>query len=141
MGNWTKVVFWLLLFGIGLPAGVVYAQDNKLNLLPKDRISGAELRARTDSRAKGRTGGGVWMVDRRADGTAVHYWNGSKVGTSTSEIKGDVRYVTRSNGRKYSCALYRNPSGSKEAMNEFIADCSHGVFPHSRSPMPVPGSN
>ncbi|MBT3361975.1 MAG: hypothetical protein HN403_20315, partial [Rhodospirillales bacterium] len=124
MNNWTTVIFAsLLLIGFGLPTATLYAQTNKPSISPKYRLSTAEVAARPDHRYKGMFKGGMWMIDRRTDGTGVHYWKGKRVATSTSILKDDTRYTKRSDGREETCAEYHNPGGSKEALDEFIAVC------------------
>jgi hypothetical protein len=77
MSGCTKGIHAILLLRLSLPTGAGHARDNKLILLAKDRVSEEEPHARPDYRAKGRADGGIWIIDRRADVTAVHYWNGS----------------------------------------------------------------
>ena len=138
MNNWTTVIFAsLLLIGFGLPTATLYAQTNKPSISPKYRLSTAEVAARPDHRYKGMFKGGMWMIDRRTDGTGVHYWKGKRVATSTSILKDDTRYTKRSDGREETCAEYHNPGGSKEALDEFIAVCEHGTFPYAVFPMPA----
>ena len=114
------------------------ARTDDLNLLPENRLSGAELRESLKSgyRRIGREPSGIWMRDMDPHGNGVHYWEGSKVATSTSEIRGDLEYTQRSDRREQSCSFYRDSKGTKEDLNEFVSVCSHGIFPHARFPLP-----
>jgi hypothetical protein len=77
----------------------------------------------------------MWMRDSYPDGHSVQYWNGAKTGTSTSIIRGDMRYTTQSDGRVVSCAYYRNPAGTEENLDTHIAVCSNGVYPYASFPL------
>ena len=109
-----------------------------VNLSPEYRLSGAELRESLKSgfSNKGRMPNGVWMRDMDPEGNGVHYWNGSQFDTSTSEIRGDTQYTKRSSVSEQSCDFYRDPKGTKETLDEFIAVCTNGVFPYARFPLP-----
>ena len=76
------------------------------------------------------------MRDIFLDGTGIHYWQGRQTSTTTSEIRGDVEYSERSNGRRTECSFYRDPKGTKENLDEIISVCAHGVFPSAEFPLP-----
>jgi dienelactone hydrolase len=137
-----KAMIALLVVGICWQDKSSWAQDYKEVLIPSNRLKSAELKARPDYRAQGKIEGDVWAIDRRADGTAIHYWKGEKYATSTSKIKGDVQHAKLSDGKEEVCATYRNPKGTNEDLNEFIAVCDHGTFPYALLPMPAaPSAN
>jgi len=119
----------------GLP-DQMRAED--LNLPPERRLTGAALREFIfcDCRHKGQGEGGIWMRDLFSDGTGIHYWQGQKTSTTTSEIRNDVEFSKRSNGRETECSFYRNPKGTKESLDEFIGVCAHGVYPMAEFPLP-----
>jgi TolB-like protein/class 3 adenylate cyclase len=114
------------------------ARPVDLNLSPENRLSGAELREdlKTGFRNKGKLPAGMWVRDMDPVGNGVHYWQGIQTATSTSEIRGATQYTKRSNGMEQTCNFYRNPKGTKENLDEFIAVCSNGVFPYARFPLP-----
>ena len=118
------------------------AKAEDLNLLPEHRLSGAELRElnKNGVRTIGDLPNGQWMFDRLADGTGVHYWLGKEYARSDWRIEKDkliVRYLPPSKREPYSCDIYRNPLGSKETLDEYIAICNPiGVHWYAHFPLP-----
>ncbi len=117
------------------------ARAEDLNLLPEHRLSGTELRElnKDGVRTIGETPKGQWMFDRLADGTGIHYWLGKEYARSDWRIEGDelmVRYRPPSKREPYRCDIYRNPVGSTETLDEYIAICTIGVHWYAHFPLP-----
>ncbi len=112
-----------------------------LNLLPEYRVSGAEIRERftKGSRSIGQVPQGEWMLDNLPNGTHIHYWFGKEFARSERRIEGDAihtRYLAPSSREPSICETYRNPEGSKETLDEYLAVCTNGVFSYSSFPIP-----
>jgi tetratricopeptide (TPR) repeat protein len=111
-----------------------------LKLLPENQLSGAQLRElkKAGEMTRGKRTGGQWRVDHLANGTGVHYWLGKEFGRSDWSIEGDqllIRYRAPLKRDPYRCDIYRNPAGSKETLDEYIANCTIGVWPYAGFPI------
>ncbi len=116
-----------------VPEGIDVQEENRLDLAAHEALLGG------GARLIGRCCGGEWMTDQHADGSRVEYWNGEKTGTSTRsfhangsiEIRRDDRLVQNSY-----CQPYRNPGGSNEKLDAYLAVCANGVYPFGVFPLP-----
>lgn len=97
-----------------------------------------EEEARKAHKAVGNIPGGQWMSESFPDGTRVHYWLGKEYARSDWSIEGDesvARYRAPSTRADNRCAVYRNPGGTKESLDEYISVCDSGVYTYSTFPL------
>ncbi len=116
-----------------VPEGFDLQPENRLDLAAVKALLGGDVRQ------IGRCCGGEWMSDYYADGERVEYWNGAKTRTSTRIFLANGAVEIRRHDRLAQnrfCEVYRNPGGSNENLDAYIAACAHNVVPFGVFPLP-----
>jgi adenylate cyclase len=116
-----------------VPEGIDLRPEHRLDLVAIESLMGE------GARLIGRCCGGEWMTDQHADGERQEYWNGAKTIRSTWILHAngatEIRRHDRLAQNRY-CETYRNPAGSNETRDAYLAVCSHGVYPFGLFPLP-----